>query len=53
MARPIDGYAEIHLDMPLAWLRLTGGIRGYWRRELTVLVMAVALGLVAGLVAGR
>jgi hypothetical protein len=53
MARPIDGQAEIQLDMPLVWLRLTGRIRGYGRRELAVLVAAVALGFVSGRVAGR
>lgn len=49
----MDQHNEIHLDMPLVWLRLTGGIRGYWRRELAVLVAALALGLVAGRIVGQ
>ena len=50
MLRPMTdpdfrGFETVHLDVPPRWLRLTGLIRGYWRRELLALTVAFAAGL--------
>lgn len=45
----LEDFDVIHVDVPHRYLRLTGAIRGYWRRELAlaaaILILGVALGL--------
>jgi hypothetical protein len=42
---------DLKLDMPAWYLTATGRIRGYWRRELALMLGAAGIGLVLGLVA--
>lgn len=40
---------ELDLTMPSWYLRLSGPVRGFWRRELVVLLASFGLGMAVGL----